>query len=113
MFISMHSAHDLCMKLIELGIEKAGNPWRLSKELGINHCTLNNLKKHPGRILNGRHVISLIRYIGTDIAMDIIANWDDATVEEFLKEKEISRKKNYGNLKTKKIYRTEKTSKSA
>lgn len=105
MFFSQSAAHKLCVQLIDIAIAKAGNPWRLSKHLGVNHCTLNNLKKHPGRILNGRHVFALIKFIGIETALEIIDNSSSATVEEFLIEKAENKRKNYGNLKLKKIYR--------
>jgi len=55
----------------------------------VNHCTLNNLRKHPERILNSRHVFALIRFVGTERAVDIINSVRNfALLKNFMKEKQ-------------------------
>lgn len=88
MYITIDTVHNLCIDLVNEALKKSGNYWSLSKDLGVNHCTLNNLRKHPERILNSRHVFALIRFIGTERAMDIINRVETCSVEEFMKEKQ-------------------------
>ena len=87
MYITRNAVHNLCMVLIDEALKDSGNAWNLSKRLGLNHCTLINLKKKPDGILNARHVFALIRYIGTERAVKIIDSVEPCSVEEYLAEK--------------------------
>lgn len=111
-YVTLTTVHQLCGALIDQATASAGNAWRLSKLLGINHCTLVNFKKHPNRVLNGRHFIALIRYLGPEKSIQTITSYGPCSVGEFMEEKQQLAKRiknrkgtsNDGSIKLKTIY---------
>ena len=119
-YVTINTVHELSVKLVDEAISIAGNAWRLSKLCGINHCTLINLKKHPNRVLNGRHFIAIIRFLGTEKSIETIISYPECSVGEFIEEKkELSQRiknrkvtsngKSKPKLKLKKIPRNKET----
>ena len=114
-YVTINTVHELSVKLVDEAISIAGNAWRLSKLCGINHCTLINLKKHPNRVLNGRHFIAIIRFLGTEKSIETIISYPECSVGEFIEEKQElaqrikNRKVTHGKLKLKKIPRNQET----